>query len=537
MARAVGPTVSKTILCGCGLLMFSGVAFSQQSYPYYGPRQGYPATQGSYPGSPQPYSQQPVYPPSQTYPPPQQAYPLQQDYPSQQSWQQQQPAPQATGQQLLSPEQVNNLVAPIALYPDPVLSQALAASTYPLEIVEAEQWVRQHSDLQGAQLVDAARQMNWDPSVQALVAFPDALAMLTRDVRWTTDLGNAFLAQQGDVLAAVQRLRAAAERNGRLQNTPQQVVTNEPQPAGQYGPGAIQIRPANPQVAYVPTYNPEYVWGPPAVGVYPALEYPSPALGILFGAASFVGSLFAGFLSFGGWGWGISWLTHSLFLNGLFLTHFGFGGFGGFGHGAAFAGSYSTHMAWEHNPAHRMGVPYASRAMATRFGGSYAARPGSFGSYRGEAAHSFTSAGGAYRGGSDGHSYQGGGMGFRGEESRAYAGPSQGYTRSYSSSYSGPGRSYGGSAGSYGSSAPQYSAHSFYSAPSRAPSNSFGNSFAQRGFSSGGGAVHFSEPKSSGHFSAPHSSGGGHSGGRQFGGGHSGGGHSGGSHSGGGHHK
>ena len=100
--------------------------------------------------------------------------------------------------------------------------------------------------------------------------------MLTRDVRWTTDLGNAFLAQQADVLAAVQRMRAMAEQNGRLQSTPQQAVTSEPPPAGQYGPGPIQIQPVNPQVVYVPTYNPEYVWGAPAVGVYRLWGTPRP---------------------------------------------------------------------------------------------------------------------------------------------------------------------------------------------------------------------------------------------------------------------
>src|SRR5512146_2661231 len=106
------------------------------------------------------------------------------------------PAQQAP---LLSPDQLDNLVAPIALYPDPLLGQVLAASTYPLEVVEAEQWLQQNRNLQPAQLIDAARQQNWDPSVQALVAFPDALDLLSRDARWTTDLGNAFLAQQADV--------------------------------------------------------------------------------------------------------------------------------------------------------------------------------------------------------------------------------------------------------------------------------------------------------------------------------------------------
>ena len=113
---------------------------------------------------------------------------------------------------LLSPDQLDNLVAPVALYPDPLLGQVLAASTYPLEIVEAQQWLQQNGNLQGAQLVDAAKQQNWDPSVQALVAFPDALQLLSNDVRWTTDLGNAFLAQQADVMSAVQTMRARARR-------------------------------------------------------------------------------------------------------------------------------------------------------------------------------------------------------------------------------------------------------------------------------------------------------------------------------------
>ena len=121
---------------------------------------------------------------------------------------------------LLSPEQLDNLVAPVALYPDPLLSSVLAASTYPLEIVEAQQWLQQNGNLQGAQLMDAAKQQNWDPSVQALVAFPDALRLLSNDVRWTTDLGNAFLAQQADVMSAVQRMRARARANGKLATYP-----------------------------------------------------------------------------------------------------------------------------------------------------------------------------------------------------------------------------------------------------------------------------------------------------------------------------
>ena len=116
----------------------------------------------------------------------------------------------------LSPDQLANLVAPVALYPDQLLGQVLAAATYPLEIMEAQQWLQHNSNLHGQQLVEAAKQQNWDPSVQAMVAFPDVMALLARDVRWTTDLGNAFLAQQADVMNAIQNLRARAQQNGRL---------------------------------------------------------------------------------------------------------------------------------------------------------------------------------------------------------------------------------------------------------------------------------------------------------------------------------
>src|ERR1017187_6923112 len=157
----------------------------------------------------------------------------------------QQPAAPA---QLLSPEQLDTLVAPIALYPDALLSQVLVASTYPLEVVEAQQWLQQNGSLRGQQLTEAARQQNWDASVQAMVAFPDVLTMLNQDVQWTTALGNAFLAQQADVMAAVQGMRARAQANGKLSTTAQQTVTTETQG----GQTAIDIAPADPQVIYVP---------------------------------------------------------------------------------------------------------------------------------------------------------------------------------------------------------------------------------------------------------------------------------------------
>jgi len=281
---------------------------------------------------------------------------------------------------LLSPDQLDNLVAPVALYPDPLLSEILAASTYPLEIVDAEQWLQQNRNLPAAQRMDAAKQQSWDPSVQALVAFPDVLDILGRDVRWTTDLGNAFLAQQADVMNAIQNMRARAQQSGRLRSTPQQTVQTQTE----NGQSAIQIAPADPQMIYPPVYDPYAVWGPPAYGAYPSLWYPPAWAGILgglrglvglagigFGPGIFLGGLFAGLLGFGGWGWGLSWLAHALFLNPLFLGHFGFHGFGGgFGGGGFERGGLAARSAWVHDPGHRLGVPYGSREVAARFGGA-----------------------------------------------------------------------------------------------------------------------------------------------------------------------
>lgn len=267
------------------------------------------------------------------------------------------PAPPA---QQFSRDQLDAMVAPIALYPDNLLSQVLVASTYPLEVVEAAQWLRQSGNLQGPQLVAAARQQNWDPSIQALVVFPDVLNRLNSDIRWTTDLGNAFLAQQADVMNAVQHMRAEARANGKLNSNGQETVTTQ----AQGDQTAIQIQPADPQVVYVPAYNPEYVWGPPVYGYYPPLYYPGVGFGFGFGPGIYIGGFFGG-LGWGGWGWGPNWFGGSIFVNGFFFNHYGYGGFGGFGGGRA---------AWAFNPAHRMGVAYSSRAVANRFGGNFAGR-------------------------------------------------------------------------------------------------------------------------------------------------------------------
>jgi uncharacterized membrane protein YgcG len=271
----------------------------------------------------------------------------------------QQPTPSAQAPaQLLSPDQLDTLVAPVALYPDALLSQVLVAATYPLEVVEAGQWIEQNRNLQGAQLVDAARQQNWDASVQALVAFPDVVRTLNQDVQWTTALGNAFLAQQADVMAAVQRMRARARANGRLSSTAQQTVTTETQG----GQSAIDIAPADPQVIYVPVYNPVYVWGPPVWGYYPPLYY---GYGFGFYPGINIGFFFGGWGGWGwsgwGWGWGPNWFGGSVFVNAGFFHRYGYGG-------GYYAGGFAGRAVWQHDAAHRLGVAYPNGRLTARYG-------------------------------------------------------------------------------------------------------------------------------------------------------------------------
>ena len=292
--------------------------------------------------------------------------------------------------QLLTPDQLDDLVAPIALYPDPLLSQVLVASTYPLEVVEASQWLQQNRNLSGQQLVDAARRQNWDPSVQALVAFPDVLNRLASDVTWTTDLGNAFLAQQDDVMNAVQNMRAQARASGRLYSTPQQTVETQTQ----NGRTVIEIVPANPQVIYVPVYNPEYIWGPPVWGYYPPLYYPAVGFGFGFGNGIYIGAFFGGWGwgGWGGWGWAPNWFNCSIGLNFGFFNHYGFREYyrGGYG----FRGGYGV---WTHDPYHRLGAPYPNRALASRFRGNYVGPRGNVHGYNGTRVGAF-GGGGRYQG-------------------------------------------------------------------------------------------------------------------------------------------
>jgi len=188
------------------------------------------------------------------------------------------PAPDATAEkppEKIPAEQLDSLVAPIALYPDPLLAQTLVASTYPLEIVQLQQWLGKNKELKDKALTDAVAKQPWDPSIQSMAEFPDVVKRLGDDIQWTTSLGNAFLDQQSDVMDAVQRMRKKAQETGALKTSEQQTV--ETKVIEQKT--VIIVEPSNPQVIYVPSYNPTIVYGPP-IYPYPPVYYPPyPAYG------------------------------------------------------------------------------------------------------------------------------------------------------------------------------------------------------------------------------------------------------------------
>ena len=177
-------------------------------------------------------------------------------------------AQEPQGKVTFSQAELEQILAPIALYPDDVLAQILIASTYPLEIVQADRWAKQNSGLKGDALTAALEKQPWDPSVKSLVNFPQVLSMMSEKLDLTQKLGDAFLAQQQDVMKAIQTLRAKAEASGNLKSTKEQKVIVEKE--------TIIIQPANPQVIYVPTYNPTVVYGTWAYPAYPPAYYYPP---------------------------------------------------------------------------------------------------------------------------------------------------------------------------------------------------------------------------------------------------------------------
>ena len=309
-------------------------------------------------------------------------------------------------------EKLDQIVAPIALYPDALVAQILAASTYPTEVAEAAQWMQQHSGLKGEELAKAVDQQTWDPSVKALAQFPSVLADMDKNLSWTSALGDAYANQPQDVLNAVQVMRGRAQQAGNLKSTSQETVTSEGQ--------TIVIQPANPAVVYVPEYDPWLVYGGP-VEVYPGWvavpEIFAAGPSLSFGLGIGIG-IFSGF----GWGWhhwGADWhgrsvvYNHESYRGHAASAHAGgfhgghadstrAGGFAG-GHAASThaGGSDGGHAASAHATGFHGGTPHGSPGI----------HPSAFsGSNHGGVARAVSSHGGArFGGGSHGGGFHGGG--------------------------------------------------------------------------------------------------------------------------------
>ena len=249
--------------------------------------------------------------------------------------------PAETDQALLKPAQLEALVAPIALYPDALLANMLAAATYPLEVVEADRWIKENKNLKGDALKTAVDKKGWDDSVKALTATSSVLDMMNDKLDWTKDLGDAMLAQQADLMDAIQRLREKARGNNKLVSTKQQKVTVKQQESKQ----VIVIEPTDPNAMYVPYYEPATVYGD-----WPYAEYPP----YYFGYPSYIGAgVVAAGIAFGTawaigrwgnyWGGGCNWGNRNVFINNR------------------------TNI-WTHNAAHRQGVRYNNANVRQRFG-------------------------------------------------------------------------------------------------------------------------------------------------------------------------
>ncbi|MGX1906163.1 DUF3300 domain-containing protein [Enterobacter asburiae] len=287
--------------------------------------------------------------------------------------------------------QIDQWVAPIALYPDALLSQILMASTYPANVIQAAQWSKDNPKMEGDAAIQAVASQPWDPSVKSLVAFPQLMSLMGENPPWVQNLGDAFLAQPKDVMDSVQRLRALAQKAGALQSTPQQTVTTVTKPApaktsatdattattSAPAPTVIKIESADPQVVYVPTYNPNTVYGTWPNTAYPPTYLP-PAPGEQFGN-SFVNGL--------GFSLGVA-TTYAIFSNidwddddDWDHHHGDWDNHGGYNRNGdnnininvenfnKISGQRLTdaNRTWQHNPAYREGVPYPTNQLNTRF--------------------------------------------------------------------------------------------------------------------------------------------------------------------------
>ena len=558
---AVGVAALLLAVCGLGAAAQGYSPYGGYAQPYAQPQ--YSAPQNSAPqayGQPQ-YSQpraygQPQYSAPQAYG--QQAYSQPTPYPQQPQYGQpsypQQGYAQAPGGQALNADQLEQLVAPIALYPDTLVAQVLAASTYPAQVNDADRWLQAQGNASPYQIAGGADVQNWDPSVKALTAFPQVLAELDRNQRWTVDLGNAYYNQPQDVLEAVQVMRQRAQAAGNLQSSPQEQVS--------YDQGAIELAPPSPQMVYVPQYNPWTSYGDPV--------QPYPGFDLLGAVGSFLGNtLLPGLLHFGPGiamaafehtpfgllSWAVNWLGNEILFNhsgystqsnsvadwgvrgGNYRAFAGRGGREGYGlPGGGGYGNRGVQQGFARGM--ERGAPIER---------SYG-RPSSELSRRPELEAYNRTPAPISRSESYGRPesrlaygpnyYNGGGeRGLSAGGERGYSAPSQAYRGSTEQAYRGSSESVGRSDFG-GRSSQSYGSQSFGSQSFKEPKSSSGGFHM---FGGGGGNSYkqpsFKEPK----FSQPKMSSksfGGGGGGHSFfgGGGHSSGGHSSGGHSGGKHH-
>jgi hypothetical protein len=255
-------------------------------------------------------------------------------------------------------DQLDSLVAPIALYPDPLLAQTLASSTYPLELVLLEQWLSKNPKLKGKELADAVAKQKWDPSVQSMAGIPDVVKRLAGNISWTTELGNAFLAQPQDVMEAVQRMRAKAQSKGALKTSQQQTVQTQKVEGNKE---VIVIQQPNPEVVYVPSYDPAVVYGPPVYPYYP-YTYPGyvPGMGLAMGTGIILGAAWAN----NNWG-NCNW-NNGGNININNNNNFNRNNVNNINR---------NNNNWQHAAQHRGGVPYSNKTTAQKFGGTARTQP------------------------------------------------------------------------------------------------------------------------------------------------------------------
>ncbi len=256
--------------------------------------------------------------------------------------------PPAQGAKSFSQEQLDQILAPIALYPDGLLAQVLMASTYPIEIVTAERWVKANPGLKDKALEDALQKQPWDASVKSMAAFPQVLTMMSEKLDWTQKLGDAFLAQKEDVAATIQNLRQKASKEGQLKDTKEQkVVTQQVE-----SKTVIVIEPANPQVVYVPTYNPTVVYGTWWYPSYPPYYYYPPGYAVAGAAWGFAAGVAAGAI-WGNYNWGGGDVNIDIDrYNNFNKTNIQ---------------NNVQNKNWNHDASHRGAVPYKDQGVAQKY--------------------------------------------------------------------------------------------------------------------------------------------------------------------------